>query len=143
MRAKKRRNPESDLQISLVDFFDRSGPTADQAYLFSIPNGGRRDEQTGAILKAEGARAGMSDLVLLIRGGRAVFLETKLDEVKIGDTVLQKKTRQSTGQRQSQATVEALGFTYRVVRSLDDFLAVLDEFEVPLRARPALSFRSR
>lgn len=142
MRQRQPRHPESTLQIQLVQYFDLNVPKG-AAYLFSIPNGGRRDEITGSILKAEGARAGMSDLVLLLPGGRAVFLEVKLDQVKIGTVVLQKRTKQGASQRESQRIVEALGFTYRVIRSLDDFVATLQEFGVPLRAIPALCFRRR
>lgn len=38
-------------------------------YLFAVPNGGARGAREGARLKAEGVKAGVSDLVLPIRRG--------------------------------------------------------------------------
>jgi hypothetical protein len=48
-------------------------------YLFAIPNGGARDAVTGSILKAEGVKSGVSDLMLpLLRKGYAgLWLELK------------------------------------------------------------------
>jgi hypothetical protein len=48
-------------------------------YLFSIPNGGQRNPREGVRLKAEGVKAGVSDLLLpLRRGGFAgLWLEMK------------------------------------------------------------------
>lgn len=47
--------------------------------LFAIPNGGRRDEVTGAKLKAEGVRAGIPDMFLAIptKNEPGLFLELK------------------------------------------------------------------
>jgi hypothetical protein len=42
----------------------------------AVPNGGFRTKATGRWLKAEGARAGVADLALVIKG-QAAFLELK------------------------------------------------------------------
>lgn len=41
----------------------------DLQMLFAVPNGGYRSEATGALLKAEGLRPGVSDLLLLAPRG--------------------------------------------------------------------------
>lgn len=56
-----------------------------------------------------GLRPGVSDLVCLLPGSKAVFLEVKTD-----------KGRQSDNQKRFQERVESLGFKYFVVRSIKD-----------------------
>lgn len=48
-------------------------------YLLAIPNGGRRSPREGARLKAEGVKAGVSDLLLPLRRGGfgGLWLELK------------------------------------------------------------------
>jgi hypothetical protein len=48
-------------------------------YLLAIPNGGQRSKATAARLKAEGVKAGVSDLLLPLRRGGfgGLFLEMK------------------------------------------------------------------
>lgn len=38
----------------------------DEARLFAVPNGGHRSKKTAAIMKAEGVRRGVADLLLLV-----------------------------------------------------------------------------
>lgn len=47
--------------------------------LFAIPNGGARTQRTGAMLKAEGVRAGVPDICLPVRrhGFNALYIELK------------------------------------------------------------------
>lgn len=47
-------------------------------FVFAVPNGGARDSVTGARLKAEGVRAGVPDLALVI-DGKSHFLEVKTE----------------------------------------------------------------
>ena len=51
----------------------------DESLLFAIPNGGNRDAVTGAMLKAEGVRAGVPDLFLAVprNGFAGLFVELK------------------------------------------------------------------
>lgn len=55
------RHPESLIQRAYFEWA-RLHPIARRA--FAIPNGGARDKITAAILKAEGVRAGVSDVML-------------------------------------------------------------------------------
>lgn len=47
--------------------------------LFAIPNGGARDKRTGAMLKAEGVKAGVPDVCLPVarHGFHALYIEMK------------------------------------------------------------------
>jgi hypothetical protein len=53
-------------------------------YMFAIPNGGKRDKITAANLKAEGVKAGTSDIFLPVARGNwhGLFLELKVGKNK-------------------------------------------------------------
>jgi hypothetical protein len=138
-RRGRPRHQESDLQVSIVDWWDRNVADTD-AILFSIPNGGRRDGISGAILKAEGARAGMPDLVLLQQGARVTFIEMKAPEIRLGNTVVQKATRLSEAQREMHPKLRALGFRVEVVSTGGQFFRLVEELGVPYRAKPIWAF---
>lgn len=57
--------------------WDKSCPELD--LLFAIPNGGHRNKLTGARLKAEGVKAGVSDLFLSVArwGLHGLYIEMK------------------------------------------------------------------
>lgn len=52
--------------------------------MFAIPNGGKRDKITAANLKAEGVKAGTSDIFLPVARGRwhGLFIELKIGKNK-------------------------------------------------------------
>ena len=50
--------------------------------LYSIPNGGKRNPREEKLLNSTGLYKGVSDLHLLLDGGKIVFLEAKT--IKIG-----------------------------------------------------------
>ena len=86
---------------------------------FSVPNGGRRDTVTGAILKAEGALAGVADLFLSVPNNvhHGLYVEMKT-----------RKGRQQDSQKAFQKAVEAQGYRYEICRSLDDFIALIKDY---------------
>ena len=71
---------ESAEQRALVEYWRmRRRQIPGEPLLFAIPNGGRRDAATGARLKAEGALAGVPDLLLAWPAGglHGLFIELK------------------------------------------------------------------
>ena len=109
------RHDESNIQIACVRWFRLQFPLL-APYLFSVPNGGRRDRVTGAILKAEGAVAGVADLLLLLPNRKHPGLAIEMKTAK---------GRQSPEQKAWQEAIEEAGYKYAVVRSLDEFIDVV------------------
>lgn len=116
-----RRSPrdlEHRLQCACVRWFRLAYPQHHHN-LFAVPNGGYRTPATAAKIKAEGALPGVSDLILLIaRGGyHGLLIELKTD-----------KGRQSEAQREWQDLIEADGYKYVVVRSIEEFIKVVTDY---------------
>lgn len=84
-----------------------------------MPNGGRRDKVTAAILKAEGAVAGVADVILLLprHGYASLCIEFKTP-----------KGRQSDNQKAWQKAVEENGSKYVVVHSFDEFKEEIENY---------------
>jgi len=87
--------------------------------LFAVPNGGWRTKSEAGKLKAEGALAGVADLILLKsnRHYGALLIEMK---TRIG--------KQSDSQNAWQALIEKDGYKYVVVRSFEEFQKVIKEY---------------
>lgn len=98
------RQEEHNIQVGIVQYLRLKG-----FEVFAIANGGRRDAVTGARLKAEGVKAGVADLEILLPLGNVLFVEVKTA-----------KGRQSPEQKAFQERVESLGFNYVIWRSVDD-----------------------
>ncbi|MDE5858547.1 MAG: VRR-NUC domain-containing protein [Muribaculaceae bacterium] len=112
------RDIEHQIQVACVNWFNLQYPML-RGCLIAVPNGGRRDAVTGARLKAEGATAGVSDLILFHRCKES------------GALLIEMKTptgRQSTEQKQWQKVVESQGYKYVVCRSLDEFMRVINTY---------------
>lgn len=82
---------ENQEQKALFDWARVSG-IKDIDLMFAIPNGGRRDARTGAILKKTGVKAGVPDIFLPIMSGEygGLFIEMKRRK---GGTVSKAQTR--------------------------------------------------
>lgn len=111
-------NIESKIQQGCVRWFRLRYPRY-AGNLFSVPNGGYRNAVTGAILKAEGALAGVADLFLAVpnRFYAGLFIEMK-----------RPKGRQQESQRRFQQAVESQGYKYSLCYSLDDFMVVVNDY---------------
>jgi hypothetical protein len=101
------------------------------AILFAVPNGGKRSPAQGARLKKMGVLAGVSDLILITQGATD-FIEVKLRK----SWLVKSDTTQSDSQKRFEERLTALGGRYWVVRSLEEYVEILDRRGVPLRFRP-------
>lgn len=117
-RQVQMRNIESQTQQACVRYFRLQYPRYAGCF-FSVPNGGRRDTVTGAILKAEGALSGVADLFLSVPNNvhHGLYVEMKT-----------RKGRQQDSQKAFQKAVEAQGYRYEICRSLDDFIALIKDY---------------
>lgn len=125
--GRRRASPEHATHASIVAFH-RFAVDPDDAILLSIPNGGKRPIKTAAAIKAEGAMEGASDL-MLVGPGFVEFLEVKVEK-----SVTTERSYQSKAQKDFEAKVTKFGHVYTVIRSIDDYRAVLERRKVPHRA---------
>lgn len=103
---RKPRHIEEGIQTACVNWFRL---TYKRYICFAVGNGGSRNKIEAANMKKAGVLAGVSDLIII--ADRAVlFVEMKTP-----------KGRQSIRQKEFQASVERLGFEYKICRSLSDF----------------------
>lgn len=118
LSRKKPDNREHRLQVQCVKYFRYQYPRLADL-LFAIPNGGRRDQVTGAMLKSEGVISGIADLILL-KSNRfygALAIEMKTPE-----------GRQQPSQKQWQKECEGAGNKYVVCRTFEEFKDVVDRY---------------
>lgn len=119
--TKTRRKPsdnEHRLQAACVRWYRLQYPKM-KHNLFAVPNGGKRDAVTASKLKEEGQLAGVADLILL-KSNR--FYGALLIEMKT------KTGRQSELQKEWQQKIINDGYKYVVVRSIEDFKRVVDQY---------------
>lgn len=112
------RNLEHQLQSRCIRWFRMAHPTM-RHNLFAVPNGGYRTKTTAALLKAEGQLSGVADLILLKRKGKcgALLLEAKV-----------KGNYQSANQKLWQEMIEADGYIYKIFRSLEEFVEIVETY---------------
>lgn len=118
---------ESEFQAAVVSWWDQLHVDGDP-FLFHIPNGGKRDRVTAAILVGQGVRPGVADLGLMLPGNRTAWIELKIDRGK-----------PSPAQIEFAATCARLRHWYTVCWTFDDVTAALAALGVtytePLAAR--------
>jgi elongation factor P hydroxylase len=117
------KHPEHDIQSAAIAQYRMRG--ASNAVLWAIPNGGARDQVTGALMKKEGVEPGAPDL-FAGAGGNAFFVEVKADKGKLSDA-----------QKSMHRRIEAYaGLEVVVTYGLDQLIAILERKGV-LRANRA------
>ena len=82
--------------------------------LFSVPNGGLRTKRGGKKLNLTGLYSGVSDLILMHK------TKTYLIELKT------ETGSQKPNQKAWQKIIEAQGFNYFIIRSLEDFKRLIN-----------------
>ena len=111
INGKATRGAESLLQEACVNWFREEFPQY-RRLLFSIPNGGFRTPESGAVMKKEGMMKGAADLLLLIPSsewcGLAIEMKTETGEL-------------STYQLNWAIEVLEAGYCYSIVRSKEVF----------------------
>lgn len=87
--------------------------------LFAVPNGGKRNKIVAGKLKAEGALAGVSDLIFLKSNKHygALLIEVKTP-----------KGRQQETQKEWERKITADGYKYVVCRSVSEFMQEIDDY---------------
>lgn len=116
------RQDEHGIQVAIMQFLDRALPSS--CYAFAVPNGGKRDRITGAILKREGVKAGVADIIVMRNPGLCALIEVKTAKGSL-----------SNSQKAFRDWCAANGFPYAVVRGIGDVQAALLDWGVPLKTR--------
>lgn len=112
------RHAESQIQQNCVKWFRLQ--YADLALLlFAVPNGGARNRIEAGIMKGEGVTAGVADMLFLLPNEyhHALCIEFKTP-----------KGKQQDSQKRFQRKVEAFGYRYEIVRSLEEFIELMRNY---------------
>lgn len=104
-------NLEDRLQQKCVIWFKNNYQMHGKGLIFSVPNGGTRNIIEAKKLKETGLMAGVADLIVLYPNGKTYFIELKTDTGK-----------QSDKQIEFEKRVTELGFEYKLIRSLEEFI---------------------
>lgn len=109
---------ESELQKTCVRWFGYQYPGY-APLLFAVPNGGKRNAKEAARLKAEGVRAGVTDLILLVPNNDypALCIELKTKQGKPSDL-----------QIEWQKAAQNVGNKVVTCRSIDEFMNEINEY---------------
>lgn len=118
--AKKPSHKESQLQRQCVAWFNYQFPHLAPLF-FAVPNGGYRNAAEAAIMKAEGVRSGVSDLIFNVPSGRYTQLAIEMKTESKGSC-------QSASQKRYQRYAEAAGIKYITCRSFEQFKADVSEY---------------
>jgi hypothetical protein len=122
--ARRNRHPEADVQRAIVAMLRAVLPK--RSVVHHSPNeagGGPSAAKRQAILVGMGVHPGWSDLTVLSEG-RVLFLEVKSATGRL-----------SAAEAEFRDTVDAMGFPWALVRSVDDALLALQFFNFKTRIR--------
>lgn len=111
------RDPELSLHVTVWETIQRLKPT--NAIPFHPANGLLRHKRVAEMLQLMGVVPGVSDFIILLRGGRVACLELKTTSGRL-----------SAGQIEFRATCLLLGIPYEIARTLEEALDCLKLFGV-------------
>lgn len=112
--ASYKRNQVSEHQLQVLVLSYLITEAAPDIFWFAVPNAGLRSLRMGARMKQEGLRPGISDLCIMLPGGKTAWLEMKT-----------LKGRQSIEQKGFEARCKRLGHAYAVARTFEEAVAFL------------------
>lgn len=115
------RREEDSLQIMCVKWFDMQYPEY-RLLLHHSPNGSNKSKAAAGIFKAMGERAGFPDLILLLPGQGYTALAVEMKTAT---------GRQSPAQKEWQAVATENGIRYEIVRDIDTFISLINEYVKP------------
>lgn len=104
---------EHNLQVAIVKLLRMNN-----FLVFSVPNGGSRYSIEALSLKAEGCMAGVSDLIIVLKGP-TIFVEIKRPN----------GGRQSEKQKIFQEEVEKRGQVYMIWKKLEDAVEFINKYK--------------
>jgi hypothetical protein len=126
-KADTKPQTESQIQKDFVSWFRKRYTTIEPLF-FAVGNGGARNVWTAKIMKDEGVRAGVSDLILLIprHGYAGLLIETKTPDGK-----------QSDSQKTFEKLAKQYKYLYVIMRDLPTFQQLMmwyieDKGEMPI-----------
>lgn len=121
----RRRTPEADAQRAIVQALRVVLPRGSIVHHAAneVPAGDRRGKLRQSILVGMGVHPGFADLIVL-SGGRVLFLEVKSPTGRL-----------SPSQVAFREAVQAQGFAWALVRSVDDALGALADHGFTTRAQ--------
>ena len=127
------RHIEDALQKSIVRYWDLRHPRL-SLHLVCVPNGGKRNAAEAAKFKQMGVRPGFPDLLLALPNRFYPFMGIELKTAR---------GRQSEHQKEYQRLFEQMGAKYVLVRSLDEFIRITEDYlkyydnDIPTARLPA------
>lgn len=113
---RRRNNPEADLQRACVRYMQLQYP---QVICFHPANGGYRSKVEAAIFSGMGVLPGIPDLVICQPAGNSGALFVELKAGRNGTTDIQEAVI---------GKLKLSGYQVAVVRSLDEFIELVDEY---------------
>lgn len=102
---------EHDEQVVVCKWLDLLGVT-----YYAVPNGSNKSLTAQRKFKAEGLKAGVPDMVILLEGGRSVYIEMK--RVK-GSTT-------SKEQKEWQERLRVLGFSAHICKGASEAIKAIE-----------------
>jgi len=117
-RTDSMRHQEDILQQACIRWMAYDWPKY-SALLIHIPNGGKRNIKEAARFKSMGVRAGVPDLFLAVPCGfiAGLWIELKSEKGTCTDH-----------QKEMQKRLVEAGYSFKLIRSLDEFIAIVDEY---------------
>ena len=109
---------ESQIQQQCVEWFRRTYPSIEPLF-FAVPNGGARNPWTAKIMRDEGVRSGVADLILQIPIGGYASLAIEM-KTPVG--------KQSESQKKYEMLAKKMKNKYVVCRSLEEFKKAIREY---------------